>query len=157
MSLQVACDKAPECNCVLHGCRVSSGWTAESFSDCVLIMGQDAERRTRWDRRHEAGRDMARIEAFSDAVIAIMLTLLAIELLHDDAAEGERIHVRRAGGEKWRTFCAFAASIQVGDRLCIRLDIRCAYSARGGQGIAVPNVCLHAFVARRQPPAQVAA
>ena len=52
---------------------------------------EDADHSSRWGLGHETARDTTRIEAFSDAVIAIMLTLLAVELLQFNVENARKI------------------------------------------------------------------
>jgi uncharacterized membrane protein len=103
--------------------------------------------RTRWGLRHEAARDTNRIEAFSDAVIAIMLTLLAIELLQFDVGQAKKIGLLPALAAKWPSYFAFGLTFLVIGQIWITHHNLWRYIARVDQGIAILNLLLLAFVA----------
>jgi uncharacterized membrane protein len=113
--------------------------------------------RPRWSLRNEAARDTVRIEAFSDAVIAIMLTLLAVELLHFDAAKASRVGLMGALAENWPSYFAFGLTFLVIGQIWITHHNLWRYIARVDQGIAILNLLLLAFVAITPFAAQVLA
>ena len=111
----------------------------------------------RWRRGQEAARDTTRIEAFSDAVIAIMLTLLAVELLKFDPAMARRLGLLRALGQGWSSYCAFALTFLVVGQIWITHHNLWRYIARVDQGISILNLLLLVFVAVTPFAAQVLA
>ena len=113
--------------------------------------------RSRWNLRNEAARDTNRIEAFSDAVIAIMLTLLALELLRFDADRVKQIGLMPALGENWPSYFAFGLTFMVIGQIWITHHNLWRYIERVDQGIAILNLLLLAFVAITPFAAQVLA
>jgi len=101
----------------------------------------------KWNRRNEAARDTGRIEAFSDAVIAIMLTLLAIELLSFDADTAKRVGLVSALLQNWPSYFAFGLTFLVIGQIWLTHHNLWRYIARVDQGIAILNLLLLAFVA----------
>jgi uncharacterized membrane protein len=101
----------------------------------------------RWRSGHEASRDTVRIEAFSDAVIAIMLTLLAIQLLEFDPALARRVGLVEALRHKWPSYFAFILTFLVIGQIWITHHNLWRYIARVDQGISIINLLLLAFVA----------
>lgn len=120
--------------------------------------GSHAERRgSRWSLRNEAARDTGRIEAFSDAVIAIMLTLLALELLRFDIGRVKAIGLMPALGENWPSYFAFGLTFMVIGQIWITHHNLWRYIERVDQGIAILNLLLLGFVAITPFAAQVLA
>ncbi len=113
--------------------------------------------RPRWSLRNEAARDTARIEAFSDAVIAIMLTLLAIELLRFDVDKARQVGLFPALAENWPAYFAFSLTFLVIGQIWMTHHNLWRYIARVDQGIAILNLLLLAFVAITPFAAQVLA
>jgi uncharacterized membrane protein len=111
----------------------------------------------RWDLDHEAARDTSRIEAFSDAVIAIMLTLLAIELLQFDPAVARRVGVWETLISNWPSFFAFGLTFAVVGQIWITHHNLWRYIERVDQGIAILNLLLLVFIALTPLAAQVLA
>lgn len=103
--------------------------------------------KTRWNRGNEAARNTARIEAFSDAVIAIMLTLLAIELLQFDVEKARHAGLLSALRENWPSYFAFGLTFLVIGQIWLTHHNLWRYIERVDQGIAILNLLLLAFVA----------
>jgi uncharacterized membrane protein len=101
----------------------------------------------RWNRGNEAARDTHRIEAFSDAVIAIMLTLLAIELLSFDADKARHVGLMSALMQNWPSYFAFGLTFLVIGQIWLTHHNLWRYIARVDQGIAILNLLLLAVVA----------
>jgi len=114
-------------------------------------------RTIRWSLRNEAARDTSRIEAFSDAVIAIMLTLLAIELLRFDPGRARQVGLLNALLENWPAYFAFGLTFLVIGQIWLTHHNLWRYIARVDQGIAILNLLLLAFVAMTPFAAQVLA
>lgn len=95
-----------------------------------------------WTPDHEASRDTTRIEAFSDAVIAIMLTLLAVELLQFDAAAARRDGLAAALVGQWPSYFAFALTFLVVGQIWMTHHNLWRYIARVDQGVGVLNLLL---------------
>ena len=112
---------------------------------------------SRWNLRNEAARDTARIEAFSDSVIAIMLTLLALELLRFDTGRVKEIGLMPALGENWPSYFAFGLTFLVIGQIWITHHNLWRYIERVDQGIAILNLLLLGFVAITPFAAQVLA
>jgi len=111
----------------------------------------------RWSLRREAARDTARIEAFSDAVIAIMLTLLAIELLDFDLARARQEGLLAALADMGPSFFAFGLTFLVVGQIWITHHNLWRYTERVDQGIAILNLLLLAFITLTPFAAQVLA
>ncbi|MBB3475744.1 TMEM175 family protein [Sphingomonas sp. BK345] len=101
----------------------------------------------RWRPGHEPARDTSRIEAFSDAVIAIMLTLLAIEMLQFDPVLARRVGLINALTQKWPSYFAFLLTFLVIGQIWITHHNLWRYVERVDQGISIINLLLLAFVA----------
>jgi TMEM175 potassium channel family protein len=125
------------------------------------VAGSDADKAKRspfrWGLGHEAARDTTRIEAFSDAVIAIMLTLLAVELLQFNVEDARKIGLLPALASKWPSYFAFALTFLVVGQIWVTHHNLWRYIARVDQGIAILNLLLLAFVAATPFVAQVLA
>ena len=115
------------------------------------------QRPTRWGVGHEAARDTTRIEAFSDAVIAIMLTLLSVELLQFNVEDARKVGLLPALAAKWPSYFAFALTFMVIGQIWVTHHNLWRYIARVDQGIAILNLILLAFVAATPFAAQVLA
>jgi len=111
----------------------------------------------RWNLRNETARDTDRIEAFSDAVIAIMLTLLALELLRFDVGRVKEVGLMPALGENWPSYFAFGLTFMVIGQIWITHHNLWRYIERVDQGIAILNLLLLGFVAITPFAAQVLA
>jgi uncharacterized membrane protein len=111
----------------------------------------------RWGLGHEAARGTTRIEAFSDAVIAIMLTLLAVELLQFNVEDARKLGLLPALAKKWPSYLAFLLTFLVVGQIWVTHHNLWRYIARVDQGIAILNLLLLAFVAATPFVAQVLA
>jgi len=126
------------------------------MDDKAAAATQD-EKTPRWGLRNEAARDTSRIEAFSDAVIAIMLTLLAIELLRFDPERARQVGLVNALLRNWPSYFAFGLTFLVIGQIWLTHHNLWRYIARVDQGIAILNLLLLAFVAITPFAAQVLA
>jgi uncharacterized membrane protein len=95
-----------------------------------------------WKPGREAPRDSNRIEAFSDAVIGIMLTLLAVELLQLDYGEMRKVGLIATLEQKWTSYGAFALTFLVVGQIWMTHHNLWRYIARVDQGISVLNLLL---------------
>jgi uncharacterized membrane protein len=95
-----------------------------------------------WKPGHEAPRDSTRIEAFSDAVIGIMLTLLAVELLQLDKTDIQKAGLLAALAERWTSYAAFALTFLVVGQIWMTHHNLWRYIARVDQGIGILNLLL---------------
>jgi uncharacterized membrane protein len=111
----------------------------------------------RWSLGRESARDTTRIEAFSDAVIAIMLTLLAVELLQFNVSDARRVGLLGALAKNWPSYLAFGLTFLVVGQIWITHHNLWRYIARVDQGIAILNLLLLGFVAVTPFVAQVLA
>jgi uncharacterized membrane protein len=118
---------------------------------------ENKTRSPRWRVGHESARDTTRIEAFSDAVIAIMLTLLAVELLQFDVADARKAGLLVALARQWPSYLAFVLTFLVVGQIWVTHHNLWRYIARVDQGIAILNLLLLAFVAATPFAAQVLA
>jgi uncharacterized membrane protein len=98
--------------------------------------------RPRWRPGREPARDTSRIEAFSDAVIAIMLTLLAVELLKFDPAAARDIGVAAVLARRWPSYLAFGLTFMVVGQIWMTHHNLWRYIARVDQGLAILNLIL---------------
>jgi len=98
--------------------------------------------RPRWSVGHERARGPARLEAFSDAVIAIMLTVLSLQLLEIDVAAIGRAGLARALLDHWPAFLAFLLSFLVVGQIWVTHHNMWRYVACVDQGLLVLNLLL---------------
>jgi uncharacterized membrane protein len=110
-----------------------------------------------WSLGREPARDTQRIEAFSDAVIAIMLTLLALDLLRFDVGEAKRDGLLAALAQNGPAYFAFVLTFLVIGQIWVTHHNLWRYIARVDQGVLVLNLMLLAFVAVTPFAAQVLA
>ena len=108
--------------------------------------GRAVDREVAADGR-ELSRGTSRIEAFSDAVIAIMLTLLAVELLQFDRVEAHRIGLAAALQGQWPAYLAFGMTFLVVGQIWMTHHNLWRYVERVDQGISVLNLLLLMCVA----------
>lgn len=110
-----------------------------------------------WRPGREASRGTERIEAFSDAVIAIMLTLLAVELLKFDPDAAREHGLLASLAEKWPSYLAFSLTFFVVGQIWLTHHNLWRYIARVDQGVCIINLLLMVFVAVTPFAAQVLA
>lgn len=91
---------------------------------------------------HERERGSERLEAFSDAVIAIMLTILSLQLLELDLQSIERIGLPRALFDHWPSFLSFALTFLVVGQIWITHHNMWRYIDRVDQGLLAINLAL---------------
>ncbi|WP_262272179.1 MULTISPECIES: TMEM175 family protein [Microvirga] len=119
------------------------------------MVPRDPERRggapgrpvTRWGPGREASRGTGRVEAFSDAVIAIMLTLLAVELLKFDPAAARDHGLLVELTRRWPSYLAFGLTFVVVGQIWMTHHNLWRYIAKVDQGICILNLLLMAFLA----------
>jgi uncharacterized membrane protein len=97
---------------------------------------------TVWSIDREAARDTGRTEAFSDAVIAIMLTLLTAQLLHFDVDRARAIGLGAALWENWHNYAAFLLTFLVIGQMWITHHNLWRYIERVDQGLLIINLAL---------------
>ncbi|QLQ40336.1 TMEM175 family protein [Micromonospora robiginosa] len=92
-------------------------------------------------------RDASRVEAFSDAVIAIVLTLMAVELLQfgPDAPDGKGLPAALA--HEWRAYLAYVITFAVVGQVWLTHHNMWRYVCRVDQMLLVLNLLLLMFVA----------
>jgi uncharacterized membrane protein len=95
-----------------------------------------------WSIGSEAARDTGRTEAFSDAVIAIMLTLLTAQLLHFDVNRARAVGLVSALSENWHNYAAFLLTFLVVGQMWITHHNLWRYIERVDQGILIINLVL---------------
>lgn len=91
--------------------------------------------------------DSQRLEAFSDAVIAIMLTLLSIELLHLGPSDGAGESISHRIIALWPSFLAFSLSFLVVGQIWITHHNLWRLIQRVDQVMLAENLALLFFVA----------
>lgn len=102
----------------------------------------------RFGRGREMARDASRVEAFSDAVIAIVLTLMAVELL-----QLEQLDVRHHGGlpgalaHEWPSYLAYVITFAIVGQVWLTHHNMWRYVVRVDQMLLVLNLALLLFVA----------
>ncbi|KAB0677578.1 TMEM175 family protein [Aureimonas leprariae] len=100
------------------------------------------DERSRWSVAHERQRGSDRLEAFSDAVIAIMLTVLSLRLLEVDADSVERVGLPAALLGQWPSFLAFALTFLVVGQIWITHHNMWRYVEKVDQTLLVLNLVL---------------
>ncbi len=111
------------------------------------MTGADREPAYRFGRGNEMARDASRVEAFSDAVIAIVLTLMAVELLsfspntpRDDGLPAALLH-------EWRAYLAYVITFAIVGQVWLTHHNMWRYVRRVDQMLLVLNLLLLMFVA----------
>ncbi|ATO14461.1 DUF1211 domain-containing membrane protein [Micromonospora sp. WMMA2032] len=111
------------------------------------MTGADREPGYRFGRSSEMARDASRVEAFSDAVIAIVLTLMAVELLQfGPDAPGDR-GLPAALAHEWRAYLAYVITFAVVGQVWLTHHNMWRYVCRVDQMLLVLNLLLLMFVA----------
>lgn len=113
--------------------------------------------RPRWRPGQEPARDTGRIEAFSDAVIAIMLTLLAVQLLKFDPVAARDAGLPAVLARGWPSYLAFGLTFMVVGQIWLTHHNLWRYITRVDQGIAILNLILLMFIAVTPIAAEVLA
>ncbi len=97
-------------------------------------------------RGNERVRETDRVEAFSDAVMAIVMTLMAVELLQvPSPGEGEELI--EALGHEWPAYLAYTISFLIVGQVWITHHNMWRYIARVDQVLLFMNLMLLMFVA----------
>ncbi|WBB77131.1 TMEM175 family protein [Micromonospora sp. WMMD1128] len=92
-------------------------------------------------------RDASRVEAFSDAVIAIVLTLMAVELLQFGPDAPDDKGLPAALGHEWRAYLAYVITFAVVGQVWLTHHNMWRYVCRVDQMLLVFNLLLLMFVA----------
>ena len=95
----------------------------------------------------EPGRDTTRLEGFSDAVFAIMLTLLGVELLQLYLAQVRQVGLGPALLQKWHSHVAFGLTFLVVGQIWMTHHNLWRYITRIDQGLSILNLVLLMVVA----------
>ncbi|MGC5306969.1 TMEM175 family protein [Micromonospora zamorensis] len=93
------------------------------------------------------GRDASRTEAFSDAVIAIVLTLMAVELLQLGPEQAREHGVAAALAHEWPAYLAYVITFAIVGQVWLTHHNMWRYVARVDQLLLVFNLLLLLFVA----------
>lgn len=107
---------------------------------------EDAARPS-WSVGHERDRGSQRLEAFSDAVIAIVLTILSMQLLELDTQSIGRIGLARTLLADWSAFFAFFLTFLVVGQIWVTHHNMWRYIEKVDQGLLVINLFLLLSVA----------
>ncbi|MGK5674009.1 TMEM175 family protein, partial [Micromonospora sp. URMC 106] len=100
----------------------------------------------RYGRDREMARDASRVEAFSDAVIAIVLTLMAVELLQLGEVPSGR-GLAEALGHEWPAYLAYVITFAIVGQVWLTHHNMWRYVVRVDQMLLVLNLLLLLFVA----------
>lgn len=109
-------------------------------------MGGREEPAYRYGRDREMARDASRVEAFSDAVIAIVLTLMAVELLQLGEVPSGR-GLAEALGHEWPAYLAYVITFAIVGQVWLTHHNMWRYVVRVDQMLLVLNLLLLLFVA----------
>lgn len=101
----------------------------------------------RYARDREMARDASRVEAFSDAVIAIVLTLMAVELLQFGPARAEGKGLPGALAHSWPAYLAYVITFAIVGQVWLTHHNMWRYVVRVDQMLLVLNLLLLLFVA----------
>jgi uncharacterized membrane protein len=107
-----------------------------------IVPENNEKQGTEWTVNHERERGTERLEAFSDAVIAIMLTVLSLQLLEFDLQSFKQLGIPRALVQKWPDFFAFTLSFLVVGQIWITHHNIWRYITKVDQGLLVINLIL---------------
>ncbi|MCN0180252.1 TMEM175 family protein [Salinispora arenicola] len=92
-------------------------------------------------------RDTARVEAFSDAVIAVALTLMAVELLQFGRTEAPDEDLVSKLENEWRAFLAYVITFAIVGQIWLTHHNSWRYVIRVDQMLLVLNLVMLMFVA----------
>ncbi|WP_319458877.1 TMEM175 family protein [Micromonospora sp. RTP1Z1] len=92
-------------------------------------------------------RDSARVEAFSDAVIAIVLTVMAVELLQFGPDTPKDKGLAAALAHEWRSYLAYVITFAIVGQIWLTHHNMWRYVVRVDQMLLVFNLALMLFVA----------
>ncbi|WP_446219044.1 TMEM175 family protein [Micromonospora sp. IBHARD004] len=92
-------------------------------------------------------RDSARVEAFSDAVIAVALTVMAVELLQFSPGTPKDKGLGAALGHEWRSYLAYVITFAIVGQIWLTHHNMWRYVVRVDQMLLVLNLALMLFVA----------
>lgn len=101
----------------------------------------------RFGLRREMSRDASRVEAFSDAVIAIALTLMAIELLQLGPDRPDGHGLAGALRQEWPAYLAYVITFAIVGQVWLIHHNMWRYVVRVDQVLLVFNLLLLLFVA----------
>lgn len=111
------------------------------------MTGADREPVYRFGRGSEMARDASRVEAFSDAVIAIVLTLMAVELLAFDPDLPQDDGLAAVLVQEWRAYLAYVITFAIVGQVWLTHHNMWRYVRRVDQMLLVLNLLLLMFVA----------
>ncbi|GAA4562388.1 TMEM175 family protein [Micromonospora coerulea] len=97
--------------------------------------------------RSEMARDASRVEAFSDAVIAIVLTLMAFELLQLGPQQPDQPGLAGALIREWPAYLAYVITFAIVGQVWLTHHNMWRYVVRVDQMLLVLNLLLLLFVA----------
>lgn len=106
-----------------------------------------AESGYRFGRQSEMSRDASRVEAFSDAVIAIVLTLMAVELLQLGPARADGPTLPEALAREWPSYLAYVITFAIVGQVWLTHHNMWRYVVQVDQMLLVLNLLLLLFVA----------
>jgi uncharacterized membrane protein len=109
--------------------------------------GADEAAGYRYGRRSEMARDASRVEAFSDAVIAIVLTLMAVELLQFAPQNPTGTDLAGALFHEWPSYLAYVITFAIVGQVWLTHHNMWRYVVRVDQLLLVLNLLLLLFVA----------
>ncbi|MEV6183252.1 TMEM175 family protein [Streptomyces sp. NPDC052015] len=109
--------------------------------------GEATARSGRWLVGAERERDSGRVEAFSDAVIAIVLTLMSVELFGLIPADPSAESLGAALVHEWPAFLAYTISFLIVGQIWVTHHNMWRYVERVDQTLVALNLALLFFVA----------
>lgn len=110
-----------------------------------MTAADEEEKGYRYSRDREMARDASRVEAFSDAVIAIVLTLMAVELLQLGPRTGRDL--TQALAHEWPAYLAYVITFAIVGQVWLTHHNMWRYVVRVDQLLLVFNLLLLLFVA----------
>ncbi|MEH2172766.1 TMEM175 family protein [Nostoc sp.] len=114
-------------------------------------------RSTRFSRKREQSRGSERLEAFSDAVIAIVLTVLSVQLFEIDTHALQQDGIAKVLLHEWPSLVAFVLTFLVVGQIWITHHNLWRYIEKVDQVLLVINLSLLLFVAIIPLPARLLA
>jgi uncharacterized membrane protein len=107
-----------------------------------------AERRDyRYGRDREMARDASRVETFSDGVFAVVLTVMAVELLQNGPARAGGRELPNALAHAWPSYLAYVITFGIAGQIWLGHHNMWRYVVRVDQLLVVFNLLVLLFVA----------